>query len=156
MSQGCDHVDDSTDNGDNHPVFAPHDEAQHMKIQLLAWPFFLLIALAPAVHAQEVDEIDPVSVSPGIFTVILENEHVRVVEYVLDPGQRDQWHTHPPKVSYVLGGGSLRIRTEDGNSFIAEEKPGTASWMNSLGRHYAENVGKTAVRILLVEVKAIQ
>ena len=127
-----------------------------MKIQLLAGSFFLLIALAQAVYAKEAYEIDPVSVSPEMFTVILANEHVRVVEYILEPGQRDQWHTHPPKVSYVLGGGSLRIRTEDGNSFIVEEKSGTASWMNSLGRHYAENVGKTSVRILLVELKATQ
>ena len=127
-----------------------------MKIRLLGGSLFLVLALAHAVYAQEVYEIDPVSVSPGIFAVILENEQVRVVEYVLEPGQRDQWHTHPPKVSYVLAGGSLRIRTEDGNSFIVEETSGTASWMNSLGRHYAENVGKTSVRILLVEPKAKQ
>ncbi len=99
-------------------------------------------------------QVDPVVVSPERFTVLLENSHVRVVEYVLLPGQRDQWHTHPPKVSYVVAGGTLRITTEDGRSFLATEKRGSATWMDALGRHFAENVGKTPVRILLVEVKS--
>ncbi len=115
---------------------------------------FLLLAFPVAVSAQALNEIDPVSVSPEIFRVILENEHVRVIEYTLAPGQRDEWHTHPPKVSYVLDQGTLRITEDNGNSFLAEENYGAASWMDSLGRHYAENVGQTPVRILLLEVKA--
>ncbi len=98
-------------------------------------------------------EIDPVVVSPDRFTVLLENRHVRVVEYTLLPGQRDEWHTHPPKVSYVVAGGTLRITTDDGRSFLARERRGAAIWMDALGRHFAKNVGKTPVRIVLMEVK---
>ena len=98
--------------------------------------------------------IDPVSVSPRQFKVLLENEHVRVVEYVLAPGERDDWHTHPPKVSYVVSGGTLRITTDDGQSFLSEEKEGTATWMGALGRHFAQNVSKTPVRIVLTEIKS--
>ena len=97
--------------------------------------------------------IDAVTASPDRFKVLLENQHVRVVEYVLLPGQRDQWHTHPPKVSYVVSGGTLRITTDDGQSFLSDEKMGSASWMDSLGKHFARNDGKTPVRIVLVEVK---
>ena len=85
--------------------------------------------------------------------MLLENPHVRVVEYVLQPGERDQWHTHPPKVSYVVAGGTLRITTEDGQAFLTDEKTGSATWMDTLGRHYAQNVGQTAVRIVLIEIK---
>jgi len=106
-----------------------------------------------ALAAQSAEEIDPVDVSPDRFTVLLENEHVRVLEYTLEPGQRDDWHTHPPKVSYVVSPGTLRITTADGESFLTEESPG-AGWMDALGRHYAENVGDTTVRIALIEVKA--
>ncbi len=117
----------------------------------------LAILLPLTTSAQEVArppaQVDPVAVSPDRFTVLLENPHVRVVEYVLRPGQRDQWHTHPPKVSYVIAGGMLRITTEDGKSFLADEKKGSATWMDGLGLHFAENVGKTPVRILLVEIK---
>ncbi len=124
-----------------------------MKIRSLTL-LCLLVGAPLAASGQQVAEIDPVTVSPAIFKILLENEHVRVVEYTLAPGQRDEWHTHPPKMSYVLSGGTLRITTEDGPSFLTEEGQGAASWMEALGRHYAENVGQTPVRILLVEVKA--
>lgn len=32
-------------------------------------------------------------------------------------------------------------------------KTGSASWMDALGRYFAQNVGKSPVRIILVEIK---
>jgi quercetin dioxygenase-like cupin family protein len=124
-----------------------------------AFPSALVLLLLPLSAAGQapagpVTRIDAVAVSPDRFKVLLENPHVRVVEYVLLPGEHDQWHTHPPKVSYVVSGGTLRITTEDGKSFMTEEKAGSATWMDTLGRHFATNVGKTPVRIVLVEIKA--
>jgi quercetin dioxygenase-like cupin family protein len=118
-----------------------------------------LVALLPFSAAGQapvgrVTQIDAVAVSPDRFKVLLENPQVRVIEYVLLPGERDQWHTHPPKVSYVVTGGTLRISTDDGQSFVTDEKTGSATWMDTLGRHYAENVGTTPVRIVLVEIKS--
>lgn len=104
--------------------------------------------------ASSIGSIDAVVASPDRFKILLENEHVRVIEYVLLPGERDQSHTHPPKVSYVVSEGTLRITTEDGRSFVTEEKAGSATWMGTLGRHYAQNIGKTPVRIVLVEIKS--
>lgn len=100
-------------------------------------------------------EIDAVAANPQQYTVVFENEHVRVIRYELKPGESDKTHTHPPKVSYVLSGGELRIVLENGETFEVKETPGTASWMDTLGRHHAENIGKTTVAILLVEVKAV-
>lgn len=99
-------------------------------------------------------QIDAVTANPHQYTVLLENEHVRVIRYVLQPGESDKTHTHPPKVSYVLSGGDLRIVLESGETFDVKETEGAASWMAALGRHHAENIGKTPVAILLVEVKA--
>ena len=99
-------------------------------------------------------DIDALTASPANFTLLLENEHVRVLEYVVLPGEQDQWHTHPPKVSYVLSGGKLEIHLDDGTSFLADEKTGAADWAGVRGKHYVRNVGTTPVRILLVEDKA--
>ncbi len=99
--------------------------------------------------------IDPAVVSPTMYTVLLENEYVRVIEYQIGPGEKDNWHTHPAKVSYVISGGSLRITTEEGESFIVQEEVNSTSWFGSVGRHYAENVGETPVRIVFVEIKGI-
>ena len=112
-----------------------------------------VMLLAGSAKCQKPAPIDPVTASPDQFTVLLNNDQVRVVQYTLRPGARDQWHTHPPKVSYVVSGGELRIHMADGTSFLATEKAGTASWMDALPRHYAENVGRTTVSIVLTEVK---
>lgn len=108
---------------------------------------------APSVAPAEVTT-DAVLASPDRFRTLLENEHVRVLEYTLRPGERDRWHTHPPKVSYVVRGGKLRIHLADGSAFDAGETEGTATWMDAVPLHYAENVGNTPVTIVLTEVKA--
>ena len=38
---------------------------------------------------------DPVKVSPAINTVLVENEHVRVVQSTFKPGAVEGTHTHP-------------------------------------------------------------
>lgn len=102
---------------------------------------------------ETLNTIDPVKVSPDKFRILLENEHVRVVEYALKPGEKENWHTHPAKTSYVASGGNLKIRLENGEEINIEEKTGTAAWMDELGKHYAENVGRTDVVIILTETK---
>ncbi len=117
----------------------------------------LFIAASPAsvLAQQQADQIDPVTSSRDMYRVLLENEHVRVVRYQIEPGEKDEWHTHPAKVSYVASGGTLRITTEDGNSFVVDEQTDSASWLGAIGKHYAENIGKNTVRIILVEVKSV-
>lgn len=124
-----------------------------------AMPQFLLVVVvsltATCLAAENSGkEIDALTASPANFALLLENEHVRVLEYVLLPGEQDKWHTHPPKVSYVLTGGTLEIHLDDGTMFVADEKSGTADWAGVRGKHYVKNIGSTAVRILLVEDKA--
>lgn len=87
--------------------------------------------------------LDAAKASPGIFKLLLENEHVRVLEYSLKPGEKDNWHTHPAKSSYVVSGGKLKVYLENGDTIIADEKAGTASWMDYVGKHYVENIGTT-------------
>lgn len=127
-----------------------------MSVNRLALGALCAALLAPPAWAAEpaLVDIDAVAANPSIFKLLLENEHVRVLEYTLAPGERDQWHTHPPKVSYVLSGGTLEVFLEDGTSFKADEVTGTASWADYRGKHYVSNVGTTPVRILLVEDKA--
>ena len=116
-----------------------------------------LAAISSALPAQTpAAEIDPVVVSPDMYKVLLENQHVRVVEYEIPPGQKDNWHTHPAKVSYIVAGGSLRITPEQGESFIVEEKTGSTTWFEAVGKHFGENVGQTPVRIVFVEIKGTE
>ncbi len=120
-----------------------------MKLLILVC-FLAYAGLSPAAQAQAVD---PVPVSPDRYRVLVDNSEVRVVEYELRPGERDNWHTRPARVSYVVSGGPLRITRADGTSSVADERQATTQLMNTPGRHYATNIGKSPVRIVLTEVK---
>lgn len=115
----------------------------------------LLVLSAVAAAQQKPQHADATKASPDKFTVLLENEYVRVIEYRLEPGEKDEWHTHPPKVSYVVSGGKLRITTENGRSFVVDELAGSAAWMGAVGLHFGENIGTTPVRIALIEIKSL-
>lgn len=125
-----------------------------MKSKLYVAVTFLALS-ASSDAQQELQHVDALIASPDIYTLLLENEHVRVLEYLIEPGEREAWHTHPPKAIYVASGGKLRITTEDGKSFVVDENTGDAAWMNAVGRHYGENVGTTPIRIVLLEVKSL-
>ncbi len=107
-------------------------------------------------NLSEIDttEIDFVKSTPDKAKILLENEYVRVIEYSLKPGERDSTHTHPPKTSYVISGGLLRVYPANGNPFDAEEIAGQAAWSDKVGKHNVENIGKTTVTILLTEIKS--
>lgn len=125
---------------------------QKLIFQLLLVIQFLF-ACTSSDKKQQALNIDPVKISPGLFKVLLENEHVRVVKYSLHPGEKDKWHTHPAKSSYVVNGGKLKVYLENGQTIFADEKEGTASWMDYVGKHYVENIGNTTVTIVFTEIK---
>jgi len=97
--------------------------------------------------------IDIVQTSPNQARVLLENEHVRVVEYSVKPGEKDVWHTHPPRSSYVVSGGKVKVYSENSEPKISEVKAGTASWAGQGAKHYVENIGSTDIKIILTEIK---
>jgi quercetin dioxygenase-like cupin family protein len=127
-----------------------------VKTKLISIALFagVVVTLACPVWGQQPADIDPVTVSPDHYKVLFENDRVRIVEYSIKPGEHDQPHTHPPKVSYVVNGGSLRINLSD-TSFVTSDATGSASWRGVVPRHFAENVGATPVRIVLFEVKRV-
>lgn len=100
--------------------------------------------------------LDGIEMSPQNFKILLENEFVRIVEYSLKPGEKDNWHTHPPKSGYVVSGGTLKIYPENGEAFISHEKTGDTFWSDYVGKHYDENIGTTTVTIVLTEIKSLQ
>jgi quercetin dioxygenase-like cupin family protein len=100
--------------------------------------------------------IDVLKASPANVKLLLENEHVRVLEYTLNPGEKDTPHTHPAKSSYVVSGGKIKVYLENGETIIVDEVAGTTSWMGYVGKHYVENIGNTTIKIVLTEVKAVK
>ena len=96
---------------------------------------------------------DAVAVTPKVVRVTLENDRVRVLDYVSNPGDKEGWHFHPAMVVHVLTGGTLRISTPDGKSNDVVFKAGDTLYRAPI-THSTENIGKTQLHAILVELKA--
>jgi beta-alanine degradation protein BauB len=96
--------------------------------------------------------LDPVVTNPQHYTVVFENERVRVLEYTDAPGQRTTPHRHPDSVMYTLS--SFRRRLHSGDQHRDVEMPaGFTGWLPAQ-EHAGENIGDTETRVLFVELKA--
>jgi len=95
---------------------------------------------------------DPVKVNAKFIHVKLDNSRVRVFESVLKPGEKEEMHSHPAYVTYVIAGGKIRNHLADGKVSEAELKTGDALYREPL-THWAENIGTTPIDVLIVELK---
>jgi quercetin dioxygenase-like cupin family protein len=97
--------------------------------------------------------VDALVSSPGNFKLLLDNDHVRVLQYTLPPGARDHWHTHPPRVGYVLSGAKIRVTEADGSHQDYDEKTGETYWGEFSPLHDTLNLDTKPYIVLLIEVK---
>lgn len=95
---------------------------------------------------------DPVKVSPQYYSVRLENDRVRVLEYRLKPGEKELPHAHSPGVLYSLADAKVRSTLPDGTASERSSVAGEVSWRDWT-RHSLENVGLTEVHALSIELK---
>ena len=94
--------------------------------------------------------------SPGIYEVLAENDQFRVIEATWQPGQEDNFHSHPAdRVSLYRTDCKLQLTSTDGSSRIAEPKAGTAKARTGkpVKSHKAKNIGDQVCVIRIVELK---
>jgi quercetin dioxygenase-like cupin family protein len=127
------------------PSFCFQIEENIMK-RILLFAASLVAAAHPALPQ------DPVKLSPQMYTVLLENEHVRVLEFRAKSGEKEPVHSHPAAVVYFLSGSKARFTTPDGKSEERESKTGTAIWSEPVTHSY-EHLGPADGHILMVEMK---
>jgi beta-alanine degradation protein BauB len=95
--------------------------------------------------------LDPVVTNPTHYTVIFENDHVRVLKYTDQPGDRTTPHEHPNSVMYTLS--SFRRRLYSGDVERDVDIPaGTTSWLPAQ-QHAGHNIGDTPTHVVFVELK---
>ena len=105
-----------------------------------------LLGMGP-LHAQ-----DAAVVNANTVTVKIDNAQVRVLEAVLPPGAQEQPHSHPASVFHVIEGGKVRNHLPDGKVVDAELVAGQTTYREAT-THWAENVGATTIRLIIVELK---
>jgi quercetin dioxygenase-like cupin family protein len=109
--------------------------------------FAALLAAVQPVCAQ-----DPVTISPKMYTVLLDNDQVRVLEFRAKAGEKEPMHSHPAMVVYSFTSNKLRLQTPDGKSEEREAKAGTSIWSDPVTHAY-ENLGPAEAYVLLIEMK---
>jgi quercetin dioxygenase-like cupin family protein len=95
---------------------------------------------------------DPAKVDPAHYKVIFNNPQVRILDVHLKPGEKTPMHSHPDLIAYSLTGGTVKSTLPDGKTTTATTKPGQAVW-HSAQTHSSENVGKTEIHALGIELK---
>jgi quercetin dioxygenase-like cupin family protein len=95
---------------------------------------------------------DPAVVNSKTIHVRFETDRVRVLEAMLPPGTKEQVHSHPANVIYVLEGGRFRNYAADGKVTDGTLKTGDVIYRDPL-THAAENIGDTPLHLILVELK---
>jgi hypothetical protein len=103
--------------------------------------------LATALPAQ-----DPVKVAPKSYTVLLDNDQVRVLKSCLKPGETIPTHSHNYRVIYELTDQRSRFTFPAAPPVVSSSKAGTVKWGTPV-THSEENIGDTDGCALIVELK---
>ncbi len=106
------------------------------------------------------DTLDAVAAAPAHHVVLLENEHVRVLEARVEPGDTVPLHTHRwPGVQYFLSLANFVRRDANGEVIVdsraihlPEERP-LVLWGQPTSPHTLENVGEDPIHVIVVESK---
>lgn len=109
--------------------------------------FVVALGLTAGAGSQE-----PAKVGPSVYKQKLSNDRVRVFEINFKPGQKIEMHEHPDHVVYVVKGGTLKIVESGKAPATMKLKPGDTVFL-SAQKHWAQNVGKTHIKAVVVELK---
>ena len=94
---------------------------------------------------------DPTVTDGDLYSVLFENDRVRVLEYRDAPGDRTHPHRHPESVMVTLS--AIRRRVSSGGRTAEVDLPaGTARWLGAQ-EHTGENIGDAPSHAIFVELK---
>lgn len=105
-------------------------------------------------------ELDALIAAPAHHTLLFENEHARVLDTLIAPGDRTPVHTHRwPAVLYIQSWSAFVRRDPAGNVLVdsrtnpALSAPPPILWSAPLPPHSLENVGETPMHVISFELK---
>lgn len=121
----------------------------------MKYPIHTVLFAALLLPGWALAQQDPLQTDGDKYKVILENEHVRVLEYTDQPGQTTHQHQHPAFVIYALAPFKRSLTLGDGRTMQRQFKAGDV--MYSKGEtHIGSNVGDTPTHVILVELKDVR
>ena len=105
------------------------------------------VCLVPILSAQ-----DPVKVDPKHYTVVSENDRVRILKIHYGPHEKSVMHSHPDSVAVFLSDAKGQFTFPGGKTQTFETKAGETMYTPA-GAHLPENTGDAPLDLILVELK---
>jgi hypothetical protein len=97
--------------------------------------------------------------APASHRVLLENDRVRVLEVVIEPGTREPEHTHQA-ASVMIVDEPAQIRYYQGGELLFESQARSGSrpgvrvrWMEPEGPHSVENIDQRRYHAIRIELE---
>jgi quercetin dioxygenase-like cupin family protein len=95
---------------------------------------------------------DAVKVDPKHYTVVSENDQVRILRVHYGPHEKSVMHSHPASVSVFLSAGTGKFTFPDGKTQDFAAKLGDVQY-NAATTHLPENTGDQAFDVIVIELK---
>jgi len=95
---------------------------------------------------------DAVAVDPGHYSVVTENDRVRVLRINYPPGEASVMHYHPDAVAVFLTEHNVKFELPDGSSAEAPANARDAIFTPA-GQHLPTNMAESPLELILVELK---
>jgi hypothetical protein len=95
---------------------------------------------------------DPLKVAPKHYTVVFENDQVRVLRATINPGDKVPMHDHPNHIVVPLDTVTSKFGLPDGKSVDAAMKAGEPVWSDAT-KHAPESTSKQSARVIIIELK---
>ena len=105
------------------------------------------LCFAPIVSAQ-----DAVKADPKHYTVVSENEQVRILRVHYGPHEKSVMHSHPATVAVFLTDAKGQFSYPDGKKEAFARKAGDTQY-SPAATHLPENTGDAGMDVIVVELK---
>ncbi len=118
-----------------------------MRVRLALSGVAVCLCLAPLLLAQDAAKADPKH-----YTVVSENDQVRILRVHYGAHEKSVMHSHPASVAVYLTDGTAHFTFPDGKTMDPKVKAGEASYY-APSTHLPENRGDKPFDLILIELK---
>jgi quercetin dioxygenase-like cupin family protein len=118
-----------------------------MRVQITLCAMAMCLGLVSIVSAQDAAKVDPKH-----YTVMSENDQVRILKVHYGPHERSVMHSHPALAAVFLNDSKGQFTFPDGKKQDFTSKAGDALYEPAV-THLPENTGDAPMDLIVVELK---
>jgi quercetin dioxygenase-like cupin family protein len=118
-----------------------------MRVRLVFFVAVMCVCVAPILSAQ-----DAVKVDPKHYSVVSENDQVRILKVHYGPHEKSVMHSHPATVAVFLTDAKGTFTFPDGKKEDFTVKAGQSQY-GAAGTHLPENTGDAGMDVIVIELK---